>query len=95
MLQDCSGRAGKAPDEVTSHEVFARAHGIGLSGREPSAPTTAGGTVPVPAGTGHGACAGEVSGAESPVKQGMAFAAVLAVVGAIGIAERRRARLDH
>jgi integrase/recombinase XerC len=39
MLQDFFGRLGKPPDLVTSQEVFAYAHGIGLSGREPSAVT--------------------------------------------------------
>src|SRR4051794_12798615 len=39
MLQDFFGRLGKPPDRVTSQEVFAYAHGIGLSGREPSAVT--------------------------------------------------------
>jgi site-specific recombinase XerD len=39
MLQDFFGRLGKPPDQVTSREVFAYAHGIGLSGREPSAVT--------------------------------------------------------
>ena len=39
MLQDFFGRLGKPPDQVTSQEVFAYAHGIGLSGREPSAVT--------------------------------------------------------
>src|SRR5258708_8862052 len=39
MLQDFFGRVGKPPDQVTSHEVFAYAHGVGLSGREPSAVT--------------------------------------------------------
>jgi integrase len=39
MLQDFFGRLGKPPDQVTSEEVFAYAHGIGLSGRDPSAVT--------------------------------------------------------
>lgn len=39
MLQDFFGRVGKPPGEVTSVEVFAFAHGIGRSGREPSAVT--------------------------------------------------------
>src|SRR3954471_10987547 len=39
MLQDFFGRIGKPPDMVTSQEVFAYAHGIGLSGREPWAVT--------------------------------------------------------
>ena len=36
LLKVCSG---KPPDRVTSQDVFAYAHGIGLSGREPSAVT--------------------------------------------------------
>ncbi len=39
MLQDFFGRIGKPPDAVTSQEVFAWAHGVGRSGREPSAVT--------------------------------------------------------
>ncbi len=39
MLQDFFGRLGKSPDTVTSQNVFAWAHGIGRSGREPSAVT--------------------------------------------------------
>ena len=39
MLRDFFGRAHKAPDQITSQEVFAWAHGVGLSGREPSAVT--------------------------------------------------------
>ncbi|MGE0227642.1 MAG: tyrosine-type recombinase/integrase [Dehalococcoidia bacterium] len=39
MLQDFFGRVGKTPDQVTSQDVFAYAHGIGHSGREPSAVT--------------------------------------------------------
>ncbi len=39
MIQDFFGRAGKPPDRVVSQEVFAWAHGRGLSGREPSAVT--------------------------------------------------------
>jgi site-specific recombinase XerD len=39
MLQDFFGRLGMPPDRVTSQDVFAYAHGIGLSGREPSAVT--------------------------------------------------------
>ena len=39
MLQDFFGRLGKPPDAVTSQDVFTYAHGIGLSGREPSAVT--------------------------------------------------------
>jgi hypothetical protein len=37
MLQDFFGRLGKPPDGVTSQDVLAYAHGVGLSGREPSA----------------------------------------------------------
>jgi site-specific recombinase XerD len=39
MLQHFFGTLGKPPDRVTSQEVFAFAHGVGLSGREPSAVT--------------------------------------------------------
>jgi site-specific recombinase XerD len=39
MLQHFFGTLGKPPDPVTSQEVFAYAHGVGLSGREPSAVT--------------------------------------------------------
>jgi integrase/recombinase XerC len=39
MLQEFFGRLGKTPDQVTSHDVFAYAHGVGLSGREPSSVT--------------------------------------------------------
>jgi len=39
MIQDFFGRAGKPPDQVQGQEVFAWAHGVGLSGREPSAVT--------------------------------------------------------
>ncbi len=39
MIQDFFGRAGKPPDQVTGQEVFAWAHGRGLSGKEPSAVT--------------------------------------------------------
>jgi site-specific recombinase XerD len=39
MLQDFFGRLAKPPDAVTSQDVFAFAHGVGLSGREPSAVT--------------------------------------------------------
>jgi integrase/recombinase XerC len=39
MLHDFFGRAAKTPDEVTIQDVFAWAHGVGLSGREPSAVT--------------------------------------------------------
>jgi len=39
MLQDFFGRLGRQPDDVTSQDVFAWAHGTGLPGREPSAVT--------------------------------------------------------
>jgi integrase/recombinase XerC len=39
MLQDFFGRAGKQPDKVTSQDIFAYAHGPGLSGKQPSAIT--------------------------------------------------------
>jgi site-specific recombinase XerD len=39
MLQDFFGRVGKTPDQVTSPVVLAYAHGIGKSGRPPSAIT--------------------------------------------------------
>ena len=39
MLQDFFGRVHKTPDQITSQDVFAWAHGVGLSGREPSAVT--------------------------------------------------------
>lgn len=39
MLQDFFARAGKPPDQVTPAEVFAWAHGVGLSGKQPSAVT--------------------------------------------------------
>ena len=39
MLQDFFGRSGKPPDQVRPAEVLAWAHGVGLSGREPSAVT--------------------------------------------------------
>src|SRR3990170_223457 len=39
MLQDFFGRLGRPPDQVTSQDVFTYAHGVGLSGREPSAVT--------------------------------------------------------
>ena len=39
MLQDFFGRVHKTPDQITSQEVFAWAHGVGLSGKEPSAVT--------------------------------------------------------
>jgi len=39
MLQQFFGQAGKTPDRVTSPDVLGWAHGIGLSGRTPSAIT--------------------------------------------------------
>jgi site-specific recombinase XerD len=39
MLQHFFGLVGKTPDRVTSPEVFGWAHGIGLSGRDPSSIT--------------------------------------------------------
>ena len=39
MLQDFFGRSGKQPDKVTSQDIFAYAHGPGLSGKQPSAIT--------------------------------------------------------
>ena len=39
MLQHFFGALGKPPDQVTSREVFTFAHGVGLSGKEPSAVT--------------------------------------------------------
>ena len=36
MLQHFFGTLGKPPDQVTSQEVFAWAHGRGLSGNEPA-----------------------------------------------------------
>jgi integrase/recombinase XerD len=39
MLQQFFGSLGKPPDKVTSQDVFAYAHGTGLSGRRPSAVT--------------------------------------------------------
>ena len=39
MLQHFSGLVAKTPERVTSPEVFGWAHGIGLSGREPSSIT--------------------------------------------------------
>jgi site-specific recombinase XerD len=41
MLQDFFGRVPKPPDQVTVQEVFAWAHGRGLSGKDPS-PVTIG-----------------------------------------------------
>jgi len=39
MLQDFFGRVGKEPDKVSSPDIFAYAHGPGLSGKQPSAIT--------------------------------------------------------
>jgi len=39
MLQHFFGALGKPPDQVTSQEVFVYAHGVGPSGKEPSAVT--------------------------------------------------------
>ncbi len=39
MLQHFFGRGGKAPDEVTSQDVFAWAYGTGLSGKQPGSIT--------------------------------------------------------
>ena len=39
MLRDFFTRAGKTPDEITSQDVFSWVHGVGLSGKEPSAVT--------------------------------------------------------
>jgi integrase/recombinase XerD len=39
MLQDFFGRLGKEPDRVTTQDVFVYAHGLGLSGKQPSALT--------------------------------------------------------
>jgi len=39
MLQHFFGAVGKPPERVTSQEVFVFAHGVGLSGKEPSAVT--------------------------------------------------------
>ncbi len=39
MLQHFFGVVGKTPDQVTSPEVLSWAHGIGLSGKEPSSVT--------------------------------------------------------
>ena len=41
MLFQFFGALGKTPDEVSSPDVFAYAHGIGLSGRKPSSVTIA------------------------------------------------------
>jgi integrase/recombinase XerC len=39
MLQHFFAALGKPPDQITSREVFAYAHGVGPSGKEPSAVT--------------------------------------------------------
>jgi site-specific recombinase XerD len=39
MLQDFFGRLGKEPNQISSRDIFAYAHGPGLSGRQPSAIT--------------------------------------------------------
>jgi len=39
MLQDFFGHLGKQPNEVSSRDIFAYAHGPGLSGKQPSAIT--------------------------------------------------------
>jgi site-specific recombinase XerD len=39
MLQHFFGALGKPPDQVTSQEVFVYAHGVGPSGKDPSAVT--------------------------------------------------------
>jgi integrase/recombinase XerC len=39
MLQEFFGQLGKTPDQVNSQDVFAYAHGVGRSGREPSSVT--------------------------------------------------------
>ena len=39
MLQEFFGRLGKQPDSVNSRDIFAYAHGVGLSGKQPSAIT--------------------------------------------------------
>src|SRR3954468_8526108 len=39
MLQHFFAELGKGPDRVTSQDVFAWAHGVGLSGRTPSSVT--------------------------------------------------------
>ncbi len=42
MLHHFFGRAGKAPGEVTSQDVFAWAYATGLSGRQPGSITIGG-----------------------------------------------------
>jgi site-specific recombinase XerD len=39
MLQDFFGRVGKEPEKVSSPDIFAYAHGPGLSGKQPAAIT--------------------------------------------------------
>ena len=39
MLQEFFGLLGKQPSEVNSREIFAYAHGVGISGKQPSAIT--------------------------------------------------------
>src|SRR5208283_1111609 len=39
MLQEFFGRSGKEPNSVNSRDIFAWAHGVGLSGKQPSAIT--------------------------------------------------------
>src|SRR3954463_8543024 len=39
MLQDFFGRSRRTPDQVASPDVLAYAHGVGLSGKRPSAIT--------------------------------------------------------
>src|SRR5689334_1499283 len=39
MLQHFFAELGKAPDQVNSQDVFGWAHGVGLSGRQPSSVT--------------------------------------------------------
>ena len=39
MLQDFFGRSCKEPGQVTAQDIFAYAHGPGLSGKQPSAST--------------------------------------------------------
>jgi site-specific recombinase XerD len=39
MIQDFFGRSGKQPDQVASQEIFAWAHGVGVSGKEPGSVT--------------------------------------------------------
>ncbi|MFQ6026321.1 MAG: site-specific integrase [Dehalococcoidia bacterium] len=39
MLYQFFGTLGKTPDQVTATEVFSYAHGVGLSGKQPSSVT--------------------------------------------------------